>query len=141
MQLISKFRNWIRFYYALIVFSINTHELSLWKLENVITITNAFQKILDESNRKPNKIWVHKASEVYDRSMKSGLKNNIIEMYSMHNEGKFLVAERFIIALKNETDKKCAIDKFDDIVNKYNNTYYRTIKMEHFDVKSSIYII
>ena len=105
MQLISKFRNWIRFYYALIVFSINTHELSLWKLENVITITNAFQKILDESNRKPNKIWVHRASEVYDRSMKSGLKNNIIEMYSMHNEGKFLVAERFIIAFKNETDK------------------------------------
>ena len=37
-----------------------------------ITITNAFQKMLDESNLKPNKKWVHKGSEFYNRSMKSG---------------------------------------------------------------------
>ena len=49
-------------------------------------ITNAFQKILDESNRKPNKIWVDKGSEFYNRSMKSFLQNNDIEMYSTHNE-------------------------------------------------------
>ena len=36
-----------------------------------ITITNAFQKVLEESNRKPNKVWVDKDSGVYDRSMKS----------------------------------------------------------------------
>ena len=41
-----------------------------------ITITNAFQKILDKSNCKPNKIWINKVSEFYDRSMKSLLQNN-----------------------------------------------------------------
>ena len=47
-----------------------------------ITITNAFQKILDESNRKPNKIWVDNRYEFYNRSMKSWLEKNDIEMYS-----------------------------------------------------------
>ena len=44
-----------------------------------IVITNAFQKVLDESNRKPNKIWVDRGSEFYNRSMKSFLQNNVIE--------------------------------------------------------------
>ena len=44
------------------------------------TINNAFQKILNESNRKPNKIWVDKGSEFYDRSTKSFLQNNDIVM-------------------------------------------------------------
>ena len=62
-----------------------------------ITITNAFQKILDESNRKPNKTWLGKGSEFYNRSLTSWLEKNDIEMYSTHNEGKSVVAaERFI---------------------------------------------
>ena len=65
-------------------------------------ITNAFQKILDESNRKPNKIWVDKGSEFYNRSMKSWLAKNDIEICSTHNEGKSVVAERFIKHLKNK---------------------------------------
>ena len=59
------------------------------------TITNASQKILDESKCKPNKIWVDKGSEFYSRSMKSWLQDYNIEMYSIHNEGKSVVAERF----------------------------------------------
>ena len=51
-------------------------------------------------NRKPNKILVD--SNFYNRSMKSWLENNDIEMYSMHNEGKSVVAERFIRILKNK---------------------------------------
>ena len=46
-----------------------------------------FSKNSDESNCKPNKIWVDKASEFYNRSMKSLLQNNDIEMHSVHNEG------------------------------------------------------
>ena len=46
-----------------------------------ITIANAFQKILDESNRKTNKIWVDKDSEFYNRSMKPWLERTAIEMY------------------------------------------------------------
>ena len=62
-----------------------------------ITITNAFQNILDESNRKPNKTWLGKGSEFYNRSLTSWLEKNDIEMYSTHNEGKSVVAaERFI---------------------------------------------
>ena len=52
-----------------------------------ITITNAFQKILKESIRKPNKTWVDKGSEFYNSSMKSRLEKNDIEMYSTHNGG------------------------------------------------------
>ena len=65
-----------------------------------ITISNPFQKFLNESKRKPNKIWVDKGSEFYNRSVKSSLQNNDIEMYSTNNEGKSVVAKRFIRTLK-----------------------------------------
>ena len=56
-----------------------------------VSIVDAFQKILDDSNRKPNKIWVDKGSKFYNNSFKNWLKDNDIEMYSIHNEGKFVV--------------------------------------------------
>ena len=65
-----------------------------------ITITNAFQKNLNESKRKPSKIWVDKGSEFYNKSMKSWLEKSAIEMYSAHNEGKSVIAEIFIRNLK-----------------------------------------
>ena len=61
-----------------------------------ITIANVLQKISDKSNHKRNKIWVDKGSEFYNRSMKSFLQNNDILMYSANDEGKSVVAERFI---------------------------------------------
>ena len=53
-------------------------------------------KNLDESKCKPNKIWVDKGSEFNNKSMKSWLQDNNVEIYSTHNEGKSVVAERFI---------------------------------------------
>ena len=73
------------------------------KDKNCITVTNAFQKILDESNRKSNKIWVDKGSEFYNRSMKSWLQDNDIEMYLTHNKRKSVVGERFMGTLKNKS--------------------------------------
>ena len=70
-----------------------------------IVITNAFQKILDKLSCKPKKIWVDKGSEFYNKPMKSWLEKNGMEMYSMHNEGESVVAERFIRTLKNKTYK------------------------------------
>ena len=70
-----------------------------------ISIVNAFQKIWKESNRKPNKIWVDKGSEFYNNSFKKWLKDNDIEMYSIHNEGKSVVTERFIRTLKTKIFK------------------------------------
>ena len=76
--------------------------------------------------------------------MKSWLEKNDIEIYSTHNEGKFVIAERFIRTLKNKIykymtsiSKDVYIDKLDDIVNNYNNTYHSTIKMKSVDVKPS----
>ena len=61
-----------------------------------VSIVDAFQKILDMSRRKPNKMWVDKGSEFYNNSFKKWLKDNDIDMYSIYNEGKSVVAERFI---------------------------------------------
>ena len=61
-----------------------------------ITITDAFQTNLDESNCKSNKTWVDKDSGFYNSSMKSWLEKNDVEMYSMCNEEKSVVTERFI---------------------------------------------
>ena len=67
-------------------------------------------------------------------------------MYSIHNEGKSVFAEKFIRTLKTKIykymtsiSKNVYMDKLDDIVNEYNNTY-RTIKMKSVDVKDNIYI-
>ena len=69
------------------------------------SVVNAFQQILKESNRKPNKIWVDQGSEFYNNSFKYFLKTNNIEMYSTYNEGKSVVAEIFIRTLKNKIFK------------------------------------
>ena len=79
--------------------------MSYWEKKKVVTIIHAFQNILDESSRKPNKIWVDKATEFYKRSMISWLQENGIEMYSTYNEGKSVVAERFFRTLKNKICK------------------------------------
>ena len=69
-------------------------------------------------------------------------------MYSTHNEGKSVIAERFIRTLKDKiykymtsVSKIVYIDKLDDIINKCNNTYHSTIKMKPVDVKSNTYIV
>ena len=135
MQLISKFNKIIRFF--LCVFDIFSKYPWITPLKDKkgITITNAFQKILDESNLKRNKICVDKVSEFYNRSVKSFLQNNNIEMCSTYNEGKSVIAQRLIRTLKSKIYKYMTsilknmyVDQLDDIVNKYNSTYHKTIK-------------
>ena len=136
MQLISKFNKGFRFLLCVIdIYSKYVWVIPL-KDKKGITITNAFHKILKESNRKPDQIRVNKGSEFYNRSMKSWLEKNDIEMYSTHNGGNSVVAQRFIRALKNKIykymtsiSKNVYNDKLDVTVNKYNNTYHSTIKL------------
>ena len=105
MQLISNFNKATRFLLCAIdIFSKYAWVVPL-KDKKGISIVNAFQKILKESDRKPNKIWVDKGSEFYNSSFKKWLKDNDIEMYSTHNEGKSTVAERFVRTLKNKICK------------------------------------
>ena len=79
-QLITKFNKEICFLLCVI----DIHSTYVWvvplKEKKGIAITKAFQKISDESGRKPNKIWADKGGEFYNRSMKSSLKDNNIEM-------------------------------------------------------------
>ena len=98
---------------------------------------------MHSSKRKPNKIWVNQGSEFYNTHLKKWLKDNNIEMYSAHNEGKSVVAESFIRTLKNKIykhmraiSKNVYFDSLNDIVDECNNTYYKTVKMKPIDVKS-----
>ena len=110
------------------------------------TIVNAFQKILNNSKRKPNKIWVDQGSEFYNTHFKKWLKDNNMEMYSTHNKGKSVVAEVFIKTLKNKIykhmtaiSKNVYFDVLNNVVDKYNNTYHKTIKMKPIDVKNNFF--
>ena len=147
MQLLNKYNKGIRFLLCVIdIFSKYAWVVPL-KDKKGVSIVVAFQSILKQSNRKPNKIWVDKGSEFYNASFKKWLRDNDIVMYSTNNEGKSVVAERFIRALKSKIykcmtsiSKNVYIDKLDDIVNEYNNTYHTTIKMKPIDVKDNTYI-
>ena len=123
MQLISKFNKGFRF--LLCVIDIYSKYAWFFPLKDKkgASIVKTFQSILKKSNRKPNKIWVDKGSEFYNSHFKKWLKDNNIEMYSTHNGGKSVVAERFIRTIKNKfykymtsISKNVYIDKLDDIV-------------------------
>ena len=105
MQLISKFNKGFRLLLCVIdIFSKYAWVVSLEDKKGSSNV-NAFQKILKESDRKPNRIWVHKGSEFYNSSFEKWLKDNDIEMYSIHIEGKSVTAESFIRTLKTKIYK------------------------------------
>ena len=104
--------------------------------------------------RKPNTICIDKGSELYNNSFKKWLKDNDKEMYSTHNEEKSVAAEKFIRTLRLKSTNTwinynyylliiiimISINKLDGIVNEYNKTCHRIIKMKPVDVKDNAYI-
>ena len=147
MQLLSKYNKGIRFLLCVTdIFSKYAWVVPI-KDKKGISIVKAFQSILKQSNRKPNKIWVDKGSEFYNAYLKKLLRDNDIVMYSTHNEGKSVVAERFTRTLKSKIykymtsiSKNVYIDKLNGIVDEYNNTYHTTIKTKPADVKDNTYM-
>ena len=141
MQSLSKKRKSIKYLLCAIdLFSKYAFLIPL-KDKKGISIVNAFNKIIKQSNRKPNKICVDQGSEFYNRVFKKWLSDNDIIMSSTFNEGKSVVAERFIRTLKNKlykhmtaTGKNVYYDVLDDVLNEYNNTKHNTIKMKPIDV-------
>ena len=140
MQSLSKFNKGIKY----LLRTIDLFSKYAWvifiKDKKGTSIVNAFQKLISKE-RKPNKMWVDQGSEYYNQSCQDFLKIDNIEMYSTFNEGKSVVAERFIRTLKNKIfkhmtaiSKNVYFDLLDDIVNQYNNTVHRTIKMKPIDV-------
>ena len=73
-----------------------------------LLLVNAFQSILDDLKRKPNKIWVDEGSEFY-KSFEKLVNDNDIEIYQTYNEEKSHVAERFIRTLKNKIYKHMTV--------------------------------
>ena len=147
MQLLSKFNKG----FGLLLCVIDIFSRYPWvvplKDKKGISVVNAFKQILKESNRKPNKIWVDIGSEFYNNYFKKWLQDNDIVMYSTNNEGKSVIAGRFIKTLKNKiykymtsVSKNVYIDKLDDIVRKYNNSYHTSIKIKPMNVKDNTYI-
>ena len=76
MQLINEFNKVFQFLLCVIGIYCQYPWVILLKDKKGVSIANAFQKALDKSNRKPNKIWVDRGSEFYNRSMKSWLQHN-----------------------------------------------------------------
>ena len=99
MQSLSKYNKGIKY----LLCAIDLFSKYAWvipiKDKKGASIVNAFKKIIS-AERKPNKIWVDRGSEFYNKSLTDFLKMNNIEMYSTFNEGKSVVAERFIRTLK-----------------------------------------
>ncbi len=100
------------------------------------SITEAFTKVVKDSGRKPEKLWVDQGTEFYNRVFRGWLNENDIEMYSTHNEGKAVVIERFNRTIKekmwkyfsaNNTHKYT--DILDNLMGLYNAGYHRSIKM------------
>ena len=111
--------------YAIDLFSKYVFVVPL-KDKKGISIVNAFDKIIKQCDRKPNKIWVDQGSEFYNRDFKKWLSDINIEMYSTYNEGKSVVAERFMRTLKNKlykhmitTSKNVYYNVLADVVGKY----------------------
>ena len=122
MQSLSKYNKGIKY----LLCAIDLFSKYAWvvpiKDKKGTSIVNAFQKIISEG-RKPNKIWVDQGGEFYNNLFKRFLKINNIEMYSTYNEGKSVVAERFIRTLKSKifkhmtaVSKNVYFDVLDDIV-------------------------
>ena len=109
MQSTIKFNNGFRFLLCVIDICSKYAWAVPLKDKKGATIVNAFQSILKDSNRKPNKVWVDRGNEFCNNSFKKWLQDNDIVMY---------------------------IDKLDNIVNEYNNTYHRTTKMKSIDAKT-----
>ena len=91
-------------------------------------------EIVNQSNRKPNKLWVDQGREFYNKLMQEWLDNNDILMYSTHNEGKSVIAERFIKTLKSKIYKKMTANNnkshllyLNKLVCQYNNAYHHSI--------------
>ena len=96
------------------------------------SVLHGFIEIVDETKYKPNILGVDQGGEFYNKLMQKWLDDNIL-MYSTHNEGKSVVAERFIGTFKGKIFKqmtadnsKYYLDYLDKLVDQYSNTYHRS---------------
>ena len=135
MQSLSKCNKGINYLLCAVDFFSKYAFVVPLKNKRGISIANVFQKIVSKG-RKPNKIWTDQGGEFYNNLFKRFLKIKNIEIFSTNNEGKSVFAERFFRTLKNKivkhmtaVSKNDYFDVLDNIVDKYNNTIHRSIKL------------
>ena len=80
------------------------------------TVLNAFIDIVNEFNRKPNKLWVYQGKEFFNRFMQKWLDNNDILIYSTHSKGQLVIAKRFIKTLEGKIYKEEAANNSKSIL-------------------------
>ena len=97
-------------------------------------ILHDFIKIVNESKRKPNKLWVDQEKEFYNNPMQKYFDDNNILIYSIYNKSTSIVAERFIRTFNSKiyqkkivNNSKCYLSYLNKLVDEYNNTYHRSI--------------
>ena len=97
-------------------------------------ILHDFIKIVNESKRKPNKLWVDQEKEFYNNPMQKYFDDNDILIYSIYNKSTSIVAERFIRTFNSKiyqkttvNNSKCYLSYLNKLVDEYNNTYHRSI--------------
>ena len=97
------------------------------------TVVNALIEIVNESNCKPNKLWVDQEKELYNKLIQEWLDNNIL-MYTTHNKSKSIIAERLIKTLKAKIyqkitaiNSKSYLSYLSKLVDQYNAIYLHSI--------------
>ena len=106
------------------------------KNKTAASILTAVKDVVSESKRQPEKIWVDRGSEFYNKDFKSWATKNKITIYSTYGESKSVVVERFIRTLKELITRKFSSTQSRDwvkilpgVLKYYNNKYHTTIKM------------
>ena len=98
------------------------------------TVLNGFIDIVNESNRKPNKLCADQEKKFNNSPLQTWLDNNDILRYWTNNEGKSVVADRFIKTLKGKiykrmtaNDSKSQLGYFNKLIDQLNNTYHLSV--------------
>ena len=102
----------------------------------------AFQKLVTTTNVSPRRLWTDKGTEFYNQQLKRILTANNVTPYSTENEEKSSVVERWNRTMKNvmwkfiiANNTQKYIDVLPSMVEKYNNTYHRSIKLKPTDAR------
>ena len=117
-----------------------------FKSKNGKTVLNDFIEILNESNCKPNKLWVNQGKYFCNKLIQEWLDKNGILMYSTHNEGKSVIDERFIKILRLQSvkiitadDNKSYFPYLNKLADRQNNTYHHSINKKPLNVDYSAF--
>ena len=142
-SILSKYNN----NYKFILTVIDTFTKYAWaiplKNKSGLSITNCFKIVLGES-RKPEKLWVDRGSEFYNKTFKSLLKENETKLYSTYSDLKAVFIERFNRTLLHIINKPMFINGDGNWVNilneavvTYNNNIHSTINMTPVDASNN----